>query len=93
MNVILGPLFHLISLPLVVLTLGLFLLVINAALLAITAWLSSHLAVDNFWAAVAGGLLIAVFSWLTEVLIPLRGPEDRLTMWPGGPGDTAVIVA
>jgi putative membrane protein len=74
-NVILGPLFHLISLPLVVLTLGLFLLVINAALLAITAWLSSHLAVDNFWAALVGGLLIAVFSWLTEVLIPLRGPE------------------
>jgi putative membrane protein len=71
-NVILGPLFHLISLPLIVLTFGLFLLVVNAALLAITAGLSDHLDVDNFGAAVLGGVLIAVFSWLAELLLPLR---------------------
>jgi putative membrane protein len=69
-NLILGPVFRLLSLPLIVLTLGLFLLIINAALLAITAALSSHLAVDSFGAAVLGGLLIAVFSWLAEVLLP-----------------------
>jgi putative membrane protein len=66
-NVILGPIFHLISLPLIVLTLGLFLLVVNAGLLAITAGLSSHLDVDNFGSAVLGGLLIAVFSALVEL--------------------------
>ena len=71
-NLILGPLFRLLSLPFIVLTLGLFLLVVNAALLAITAGLSSHLAVDNFGSAVLGGLLIAVFSWLAELLLPLR---------------------
>jgi putative membrane protein len=71
-NLILGPLFHLISLPLIVLTLGLFLLVVNAALLAITAGLSSHLDIDGFWPAVLGGLLIAVFSWLAEMLLPAR---------------------
>src|SRR6202161_4849034 len=61
-NLILGPLFRLLSLPFIIVTLGWFLLVVNAALLAITAGLSSHLAVDNFGAAVLGGLLIAVFS-------------------------------
>jgi putative membrane protein len=71
-NLILGPLFKLLSLPLIVLTLGLFLLVVNAALLGITAWLSSHLSVDSFWDAILGGLLIAVFSWLAELLVPLR---------------------
>ena len=71
-NLILGPLFHLLSLPFIILTLGLFLLVVNAALLAITAGLSSHLDIDNFGSAVLGGLLIAVFSWLAEVLLPLR---------------------
>jgi putative membrane protein len=71
-NMILGPLFHLLSLPLIVLTLGLFLLVINAALLAITAGLSSHLDVDSFGAAVLGGLLIAIFSWLGELILPAR---------------------
>lgn len=72
MNLVLGPLLALISLPLIVLTLGLFLLVVNAALLAITAGLSAHLDIDSFGAAVLGGLLIAVFSWLAEMLLPLR---------------------
>jgi putative membrane protein len=71
-NAVLGPLFRLISLPLIVLTLGLFLLVVNAALLAITAGLSSHLDVDSFGAAVLGGLLIALFSFAAELILPLR---------------------
>jgi putative membrane protein len=71
-NLILGPILRLITLPLIVLTLGLFLLVINAALLGVTAALSSHLSVDSFGAAVLGGLLIAVFSWLAELLLPPR---------------------
>ena len=49
-NAILGPVFKLLSLPLIVLTLGLFLLVVNAALLGITAALSSHLDIDGFGA-------------------------------------------
>lgn len=71
-NMILGPVLRLLSLPLIVLTLGLFLLIINAALLAITADLSSHLAIDSFGAAVFGGLLIAIFSWLAELVLPPR---------------------
>jgi putative membrane protein len=78
-NLILGPLFRLLSLPLIILTLGLFLLIVNAVLLAITAGLSDHLDVDSFGAAVLGGLLISVFSWLTEVLLPLRRPRRRDT--------------
>jgi putative membrane protein len=72
-NMILGPLFKLLSLPLIILTLGLFLLVVNAALLAITAAFTSHLDIDSFGAALLGGLLIAVFSWLGELLLPARG--------------------
>jgi len=71
-NGILGPVFKLLSLPLIVLTLGLFLLVVNAALLGITAGLSSHLDIDSFGAAVFGGLLIAIFSWLAELVFPTR---------------------
>jgi putative membrane protein len=71
-NAILGPVFKLLSLPLIVLTLGLFLLVVNAALLGITAALSSHLDIDGFGAAVLGGLLIAIFSWLAEMVFPTK---------------------
>ena len=74
-NVVVGPILRLVSLPLIVLTLGLFLLVVNAALLGITAWLSSRLDVDGFWPAVLGGLLISIFSWAADQL--LMTPEER----------------
>ena len=71
-NSLLGPILRLLSLPLIIVTLGLFLLVVNAALLAITADISSKLSVDTFGAAVLGGFLIAFFSWIAELLLPLR---------------------
>ena len=69
-NLILGPVFRLLSLPFTIITLGLFLLVINAGLLAIMAALTSHLDIDSFGSAVLGGFLIALFSWLAELLLP-----------------------
>jgi putative membrane protein len=71
-NSILGPVIRLLSLPFVVLTLGLFLLVVNAALLGITAGISDRLQIDGFFPAVAGGFLIAVFSWIAELVLPLK---------------------
>ena len=47
-NAIVGPILRLLSLPFVVLTLGLFLLVVNAALLGLTALLTDRLPVDGF---------------------------------------------
>ena len=80
-NAILGPVFKLLSLPLIVLSLGLFLLVVNAALLGITAALSSHLDVDGFGAAVLGGLLIALFSWLVTLALPGRRRDEWRRRW------------
>lgn len=71
-NTIVGPVIRLLSLPFVLLTMGLFLLVINAALLGITAGLSDRLQVDGFGAAVAGGFLIALFAWGAELLLPIK---------------------
>ena len=71
-NSIVGPVVRLLSLPFVMATLGLFLLVINAALLGLTAALSDRFSVDGFVAALLGGFLIAVFSWVAELLLPLK---------------------
>ena len=71
-NSVLGPVLRLLSLPFVVLTLGLFLLVVNAALLGITAAISDRFSVDGFVPAVVGGFLIAVFSWIAELVLPLK---------------------
>ncbi len=71
-NTVLGPVVRLLSLPFVVLTLGLFLLVVNAALLGVTAAVSDRLQVDGFFAAVVGGFFIALFSWIAELVLPLE---------------------
>jgi putative membrane protein len=75
-NLILGTILRLLSLPFIIITFGLFLLVIDAALLGLTAWLTSDLDVDGFWSAVLGGFLIALFSWLAELILPIR-PRRR----------------
>ncbi len=67
------PLTSLLAAPFILLTLGLFLLVVNAVLFAITAAVSSHLDVDSFGAAVIAGSVVAVGGWLAETLLPLHG--------------------
>ena len=62
-NAVVGPILRLLSLSFVVLTLGLFLLIVNAALLGITAAITDRLSVDGFVPAVLGGLVLAVVGW------------------------------
>ncbi len=72
-NVLLRPLANLVSCCLIVFTFGLFVLVINAVLLAITAWIAGRLdlafRVDGFWAAFFGALVISVVSLVASLLI------------------------
>jgi putative membrane protein len=68
-NAIVGPLLRLLSLPFVVLTLGLFLLVVNAALLGLTALLTDRLTIDGFGTAIIGGLILAVAGWIADQLL------------------------
>ena len=68
-NAIVGPILRLLSLPFVLLTLGLFLLVINAALLGLTALLTDRLTVDGFISAVLGGLILAIGGWVADLLL------------------------
>jgi len=70
-NLVIGSLLMLISLPLIILTLGLFLFIVNGAVLAITAAVSSHLDIDSFGAAVLGAFLITVFNGLAHLILPI----------------------
>ncbi|MFD0000331.1 phage holin family protein [Nocardia sp. NPDC127526] len=73
-NALVKPIVQLLSLPLVIVTLGLFLLVINALMLwltsVITETTSYQLHVDGFWAAVFGGIIISIVNWVLGVLVP-----------------------
>jgi uncharacterized membrane protein YvlD (DUF360 family) len=68
-NAIAGTLLRLLSLPFIVLTLGLFLLLVNAAVLALTAGLTDRLQVDGFGTAVLGGLLLAIGGWIVDQVV------------------------
>jgi putative membrane protein len=68
-NAVLRPVLKLLSLPFVILTLGLFYLVINAALLGITAALSSKLQVTGLVPAVVGGFFLALASWVADLVL------------------------
>lgn len=62
-NAILRPIALILSLPFLILTLGLFTFVVNAAMLAITDGLTDALDVDGFWTTVFGAVVISVVSW------------------------------
>jgi putative membrane protein len=75
-NAIVRPILRLLTLPLVVLTLGLFLLVLNALMLLLTEWIAEQFdlafQVDGFWSAVLGALIITVVSFLINIVVPDR---------------------
>lgn len=84
-NVLLRPLIMLLTCPLILLTFGLFGLVINAAMLLLTAQIAAigglMFRIDGFWPAVLGGLLISVvmliFNILTgEAQVAVRRPQQ-----------------
>jgi putative membrane protein len=71
LNASIRPLLKLLSLPIIILTLGLFIFVINALMLLITSWVSGLLNlgfyVDGFRDAFFGGLIVTVVSFLLSI--------------------------
>jgi putative membrane protein len=66
-NLIVKPIVTLLSLPLIVLTLGLFYLLINGLMLYVASWLlPHHLQVHGCGAAILGGLVVALVNWLVR---------------------------
>ena len=67
------PVLTFLSIPFIVLTLGLFLLVINAALLMLTSWVADKLDigfhVTGFWPAVGGAIVITVVTWIVDGVV------------------------
>jgi putative membrane protein len=75
-NAIVRPILTVLSLPLVILTLGLFLLVVNAAVLALVIWLSGAVGLgiesDGFGWTFLGALVVSLVSWGLETVMGTR---------------------
>jgi putative membrane protein len=72
-NAIVRPFALLLSLPALLLTLGLFLLVVNAAMLGLVALMLPGFRIMGFWTAVGGALIVSVVSWIGSWFIGSRG--------------------
>ncbi len=75
-NAVIAPVVKLLSLPFIILTLGLLLIVINALMLLLTEWISRQFGlgfrVDGFWTAVLGAIVITIATWLLEAVFQDR---------------------
>jgi putative membrane protein len=78
-NALIRPLVTLLTCPLIILTLGLFTLVVNAGMLLLASWLAGLMGigftVEGFWAALWGGLIISMVS--ATLTMVLREERDR----------------
>ncbi|MGQ9457473.1 MAG: phage holin family protein [Anaerolineae bacterium] len=80
-NACIGPILRFLTCPLILLTLGLFTFVINAALLWLTAWVAGLLQlpfhVEGFGAALLGALVVSAVSWVLSVALKDKRGEER----------------
>ena len=74
-NAVVRPLLVILTLPITVLTLGLFLLVINAAMLGLVAWMFDNFTIAGFGSALLGSIVVSVTGWLASYFI---GPRGRI---------------
>ncbi len=74
-NAFIKPIVQILSIPLYILTLGLIHIVINALMLWITAWITSHtthwgLAIDHFWwTAIWAAVVLSIVSWVLSLVV------------------------
>jgi putative membrane protein len=72
-NAVVRPFALLLSLPALLVTLGLFLLVINAAMLGLVALMLPGFKIAGFWTAVGAAIIVSVISWIGSWFIGSRG--------------------
>ena len=79
-NTLIKPILALITLPLIIITLGLFLLLINIAMVALAEWIAPHFSIDGFWAYVGTVIVVWAVNWVGgQVVGDARGRRPRLT--------------
>jgi len=63
-NAIVRPILTFVTFPLTIITFGLFLLVVNAAVIGLVAWLLDGFVVDGLWAGIGAAIVTGVVSWI-----------------------------
>lgn len=68
-NMIIKPIVVVLSLPAILFSLGLFMIVINAGMVLLASWLYTPFDVDNFWVALLAGIIIGAVNYIVTTLL------------------------
>jgi putative membrane protein len=68
-NAILKPLLTILTLPLILVTLGLFYLLINIAMVALAEWIAPDFSIDGFWTYVGVVFIVWLVNWVADLLL------------------------
>jgi putative membrane protein len=74
---IVRPLAFILTLPITIVTLGLFLLVLNAGMVALVAWVVPGFTIAGFWTAVGTSIIVSIVSWAATGLIGSSGRVEK----------------
>ena len=79
-NAILKPILALLTLPLILVTFGLFYFVLNVAMLALAEWIAPDFSIDGFWTYVGATIVVWLVNWILGVLVggAFGGSDERL---------------
>ena len=81
-NAVVRPLLVILTLPITLLTLGLFLLIINAAMLGLVAGMFEGFTIAGFWPALFGSIVVSLTGWLASYFIGPRGRIEVMIVRP-----------
>jgi putative membrane protein len=76
-NAILKPILALLTLPLIILTLGLFYLLINIAMVALAEWIAPNFSIDGFWTYVGVVVIVWLVNWVCNAAVDSLEGERR----------------
>ena len=79
-NAVVRPLVVILTLPATIVTLGFFLLVINAAMLGLVAWMFDDFAIAGFGSALLGSIIVSVTGWFASHFIGPRGRIEAIVI-------------
>jgi putative membrane protein len=80
-NAIVKPLLAILTLPLIIVTLGFFYLLINIAMLALAEWIAPNFSIDGFWTYVGTIFVIWIVNWIAgQIVGDVEGRRRRLSL-------------
>jgi len=77
-NALIRPIIFILPLPLTIMTLGLFILIVNGISLALVAWLVPGFHVAGLWSATWGAIIVSLTSWVASHFVGSSGRIERM---------------